>query len=67
MNPHITAERSPSIWEPSTERIEQSHIKAFADYTGQPLFPYERFHRWSVSRLSEFWSAVWDYAGHHRR
>ncbi|MBA2175395.1 acetoacetate--CoA ligase [Halobacillus locisalis] len=63
MTAPITAKRSPSIWEPSNERIEQSHMKAFADYTGQPLFPYERFHRWSVSHLSEFWSAVWDYAG----
>ncbi|WP_394218268.1 acetoacetate--CoA ligase [Halobacillus trueperi] len=63
MTTSITAPRSPYLWEPSSERIEQSHIKAFAESTDQALFPYERFHRWSVSHLSEFWSAVWDYAG----
>jgi acetoacetyl-CoA synthetase len=63
MGTSTTAQRSPILWEPSSERIDQSHIKAFADYTGQPLFPYERFHRWSISHLAEFWSAVWDYAG----
>ncbi|MCP3028568.1 acetoacetate--CoA ligase [Halobacillus sp. A5] len=54
---------SPLLWEPSEERSHHSHIKAFADYVNQPLFPYERFHRWSITRIGEFWSSVWNYAG----
>ncbi|WP_173917640.1 acetoacetate--CoA ligase [Halobacillus sp. Marseille-Q1614] len=59
----ITPERSSLLWEPPEEGINHSHIKAFADFADQPLFPYERLHRWSISRLDEFWSKVWDYAG----
>ncbi|GGF27394.1 acetoacetyl-CoA synthetase [Halobacillus andaensis] len=58
-----TPKRSSFLWEPSKERIENSHIKAFADFTDQPLFPYERLHLWSTSHLGDFWSSVWDYAG----
>ncbi|WP_431803874.1 acetoacetate--CoA ligase [Halobacillus andaensis] len=63
MTTSILPERSPILWEPSEKRIEQSHLKAFSDFANQPLFPYERLHRWSVSHLGEFWSNVWDYAG----
>ncbi|MCP3029862.1 acetoacetate--CoA ligase [Halobacillus sp. A1] len=59
----ITPSHSSSVWEPSKETIEHSHLKAFADFAEQPLFPYERLHRWSISHLDEFWSKVWDYAG----
>ncbi|WP_163538625.1 acetoacetate--CoA ligase [Gracilibacillus sp. YIM 98692] len=63
MSAQTITKRSPYLWEPTEKQIQQSHIKAFADFNNQPLFPYERLHRWSISHLPEFWSAVWDYAG----
>lgn len=58
-----TTETSPILWEPSKKDINQSHIKAFAEFAGKDLFPYEQLHEWSITDLSGFWSAVWDYAG----
>ncbi|RWZ58608.1 acetoacetate--CoA ligase [Halobacillus fulvus] len=55
-------ERADVLWEPSLNLISQSHLMKFADFTDQPLYPYERLHRWSISKRDEFWSAVWDYA-----
>ncbi len=54
--------QSPYLWEPTEEQIQASHIQAFAKFCGQSLFPYDRFHRWSISHIGDFWSHVWDYA-----
>ncbi|WP_066191511.1 MULTISPECIES: acetoacetate--CoA ligase [Gracilibacillus] len=50
------------LWEPTQQDIEQSNLKSFATQVNQPLFPYERLHRWSITHIGAFWSAVWDYA-----
>ncbi|SDJ37626.1 acetoacetate--CoA ligase [Salimicrobium halophilum] len=56
-------EKTDHLWEPSLSLVSSSHLKQFADFAGQPLYPYERLHRWSTARRDEFWSALWDYAG----
>lgn len=55
--------KSAVLWEPKEKDIEQTHLKAFAKSVNQPLFPYERLHRWSITNIGDFWSGVWDYAG----
>ncbi|UOQ48916.1 acetoacetate--CoA ligase [Gracilibacillus caseinilyticus] len=55
--------RNRVLWEPAQRDIDQSHLKAFAVFVDQSLFPYDRLHRWSITHIAEFWSAVWDYAG----
>ncbi|WP_347861919.1 acetoacetate--CoA ligase [Salimicrobium sp. PL1-032A] len=56
-------EKTDILWEPSLSRVSHSQLKRFADFAAQPLYPYERLHRWSITRREEFWSLLWDYAG----
>ncbi|RCW77321.1 acetoacetate--CoA ligase [Saliterribacillus persicus] len=61
MSVKTTKEKS-ILWEPTGKDIANSHLQAFANQIQQPLFPYERLHRWSTTYIDEFWSAIWDYA-----
>lgn len=62
MSIQLTTTKSSSyLWEPTKEVIEQSHMYQFADFSNQALFPYDRFHRWSITHIDEFWSNLWDY------
>lgn len=54
--------KSSILWEPSEKQISESNLKKFTEQIGLPLFPYERLHRWSISKPDAFWSAVWDFA-----
>lgn len=56
-----TAAASKILWQPSEKWISQSNLLRFAEHVGYPLLPYERFHRWSIARLEEFWGAIWDF------
>ncbi len=55
------------IWEPSAERIAQSRLTAFtrmvADRSGRSFLDYAALHRYSVSEVAAFWTAVWDFCG----
>jgi acetoacetyl-CoA synthetase len=53
---------SKILWQPNEKWINQSNLMQFSQEVGSPLIPYERFHRWSIARPEEFWSAVWDFA-----
>ncbi|SFM34144.1 acetoacetyl-CoA synthetase [Gracilibacillus orientalis] len=63
MNTQTIEKENHILWQPGDKDIEQSHLKAFAKSVNQPLFPYERLHRWSITNIGDFWSGVWDYAG----
>ncbi|MGP4040996.1 acetoacetate--CoA ligase [Gracilibacillus sp. D59] len=63
MNTQTIDKKSPILWEPTEKAIEQSHLNAFSKTVNQPLFPYERLHRWSITNIGDFWEGVWDYAG----
>lgn len=51
------------LWEPSDTYISNSNMKAFASQVGKSPLPYQQFHRWSVAKPEEFWSAIWDFTG----
>ncbi len=55
------------LWSPDTARIENSNLKAFADYAaekyGRSFVDYDAIHQWSCENGSEFWDAVWDFCG----
>lgn len=53
---------STILWEPNDHWISQSNLMKFSKEAEYPLLPYERFHRWSIAKPEEFWSAVWDFA-----
>jgi acetoacetyl-CoA synthetase len=62
----VASEDPKLLWEPTPERIEAATITRFArwvqatrgvDVTGS----YEDLHRWSVTDLDGFWSAVWEF------
>ncbi|GAB2560073.1 acetoacetate--CoA ligase [Gracilibacillus alcaliphilus] len=62
MSVQLTAQNNHILWEPTERDIADSNIKRFADSVQQPLFPYERLHRWSITNVDLFWSAIWDFA-----
>ncbi len=51
------------LWTPSEERIENCALAKFARSHGFDPRDYFSLHRWSVSRIGEFWGAVWDFCG----
>ena len=55
------------LWQPSQERIEQTYLSGFQRYLenrfGVNFKTYEDLHSWSISEISSFWDAVWDYCG----
>jgi len=55
------------LWRAGDERKVRSHLAAFmrqAEARHDVSLPdYDALHRFSVERLDEFWTLVWDYAG----
>lgn len=53
------------LWIPSEERRKQANATRFTafvnDRYGLTIDSYASLHRWSVERIPEFWSAVWDF------
>lgn len=54
----VTRDKTP-LWEPSLQRRERSHMKAFwlaaESRTGRKFSNYQDLHRWSVTDLDGFW------------
>lgn len=52
------------LWQPSPERVASANITAFARMLesrhGVSLPDYDALHRFSLDRMEEFWTAVWD-------
>ncbi len=54
------------LWRPSTTRVAQSNLTAFAAHVsrriGIPLSDYTALYAWSVADRESFWREMWDYA-----
>lgn len=52
------------LWQPSPERVANANITVFAKMLesrhGVSLPDYEALHRFSLDRMEDFWTAVWD-------
>jgi len=55
------------LWQPSDERRKQAAVTAFMtmvnDRHGMGFSSYSDLYDWSVSSISDFWAAVWDFVG----
>ena len=55
------------LWKPSEERIRNSNMFRFMSLVNQKhqqtFTDYNGLYAWSVSHISEFWAAVWDFVG----
>ncbi|MGB1026295.1 MAG: acetoacetate--CoA ligase, partial [Rhodospirillaceae bacterium] len=58
---------SDILWSPSSQRILDSNLVAFAKFVenevGLAFGDYSGLYDWSVAEPEEFWSTFWDYAG----
>lgn len=62
--------KPPCLWQPTRERIEESHLRSFAAQVGlsadplrmPPAEAYRTLHRWSIEQPGPFWRAVWQYS-----
>jgi len=55
------------LWKPSEERVKNSNMYRFMLFVNkrhqQTFTDYDSLYAWSVSHISEFWAAVWDFVG----
>ena len=55
------------LWVPSGERVKQANLTRFLASVNKKyslsLGSYPELYRWSVEKPTEFWSAMWEYAG----
>jgi len=53
------------LWIPSEDRIREANLTKFLALVNQKyrlkIKSYPELHKWSVDKVSDFWSAVWDY------
>ena len=53
------------LWSPSKEQQEKTPLSHFigwcAEHYGRDFSGYDAFYAWSITKRSDFWSAVWDY------
>ncbi len=56
---------SVMLWKPSEERIKASNMYRFMIYVneryGLSLTDYPGLYEWSVTRIPDFWAALWDF------
>ena len=52
------------LWQPSTERINSSHMARFTRRVetelGLQFSGYDELHRWSVEHPEQFWQWLWN-------
>jgi len=55
------------LWTPSQDRIREANLTKFLALVnkkhGLKIKSYPELHNWSVNKIEDFWSAVWDYTG----
>ncbi len=51
------------LWTPQSDAFEKTALANFAICNGFNPRDYDSLHRWSVSDLGNFWSALWDFVG----
>ncbi len=55
------------LWTPSEHRVKQANLTHFINFVnktyGLKIQAYDDLYQWSVEKIPEFWSAVWDFSG----
>jgi acetoacetyl-CoA synthetase len=55
------------LWTPSEERIREANLTKFLALVKEKyqlkIKSYPELHGWSIDKVSDFWSTVWDYTG----
>jgi acetoacetyl-CoA synthetase len=55
------------LWQPTEERIKNTNMHQFMQYIGErygvSVSSYDDLYRWSISKIPDFWEAIWDHAG----
>src|SRR5271169_4007181 len=55
------------LWTPSAAQVEEANLTRFAKWLarerGLQFGSYDPLWQWSVTKLEEFWQAMWDYFG----
>jgi acetoacetyl-CoA synthetase len=60
-------EKISPLWQPSKEQIESSNLKAFIKFVNneynKSFDSYDELYTWSISKIEQFWEAIWMYSG----
>jgi acetoacetyl-CoA synthetase len=55
------------LWVPSQDKIKNANMTRFIEFVnkkyGKKFKTYDELYQWSVSSISDFWVAMWDFAG----
>ncbi len=55
------------LWTPSEERVREANLTRFIAFVTQKyglnVKSYPELYDWSIEKVSDFWSAVWEYTG----
>jgi acetoacetyl-CoA synthetase len=55
------------LWVPQPDFAQRSNISAFIGWLNESgrarVSDYEQLRRWSITRIEDFWAAIWDYFG----
>jgi acetoacetyl-CoA synthetase len=55
------------LWSPSEDRVASANITAFIALVNErhrlAIRDYAGLHQWSIDRIEDFWTAVWDFCG----
>jgi acetoacetyl-CoA synthetase len=58
---------SKPLWEPSAARIKQANLTRFIEFVNQRYDQnfkgYAELYQWSVTRIPDFWAAIWEFGG----
>jgi len=61
------AKGATPLWKPSPERVKEANLTYFIEAVNHKhdlsLHSFSELYDWSIEKVSDFWSAVWDYAG----
>ncbi len=67
MNRLDEAKGATPLWKPSPERVKEANLTYFIEAVNHKhdlsLHSFSELYDWSIEKVSDFWSAVWDYAG----
>lgn len=57
---------SKMLWQPTEERVSQTNMVRFINFVNDKhqlnLSNYDELYQWSISEISDFWAAMWDFA-----
>ena len=51
------------LWNPSEDRKNSSLIQQFIDKSSLNFQTYFDLHKWSISKIEDFWTEFWDFSG----